>query len=252
MLVNDSATLGSLIYDLNWLSKSAANYKHNWKKLNSIEALFEFNKKYSNYKIDVYMVISNVATDTKLEKYSEMHECIDEFVTLTCECINNPYTRIKVEFSDEDESNSVGQEFEVLFTKNLICIIGLLMSLYQLSISEQLKLEIYNKTGLNEALKKLLYEGNDIEKHAVLTQLSFESNVKASLVEENELAGFVEGLLNKKNAFSLKKLKLACESFLLNLKKDVEKNSAVISDLNNQHIMISYNSGKLLYKLSTY
>ena len=116
MRSNDSASLGSLVYDLIWMSKCSASFKFNWKSLNAVETLFELNKKCPNHKIDLYMIISNVATDTEIEKYSEIHESVDEFARLTIDCINNPYTRIKVEFNDE-ESNT-NQEFENLISIN--------------------------------------------------------------------------------------------------------------------------------------
>ena len=244
MRSNDSASLGSLVYDLNWMSKCSASFKFNWKSLNAVETLFELNKKCPNYKIDLYMIISNVATDTEIEKYPEIHESVDEFARLTIDCINNPYTRIKVEFNDE-ESNT-NQEFEVLFTKSLICINGLLLSLYQLSINDKLKEEIFNKPGLKQALIKLVYEGNDIERQNViqlLTQLSFESGVRKSLANEKELIGFVEELL-RKNVFVYLKLKSSCESFLWNLRKDEGKSLLGSNfNFNNKHIMISYNTG---------
>jgi hypothetical protein len=246
---NNSAVLGSIIYDLNWISKSSLNCKESWHELDAINLLFSFNQKVNRFKIFVYMIISNVAYDKEIETNKEMQDCVDEFVTLACDCINDEYSETtKLEFFDEETQTK--QEFDVIYyldrNNNVTAsITGILLSLYRLSINDKIKWDFYQKPGLIAALRKLLFSGNDVEKEYVLqliTQLSFDKNVKNSLAQDTEMVDYVSNLL-KSNNFTYKKLAKTCENFLWIIKAKQEETKKPTPQKSSKNLMISYNSG---------
>lgn len=249
LYIFDDGVLGTIVYDLNWISKVSLNYKNIWHELKAIDILFDFNKKINKYKIYIYMIISNIAYDKQIESYTEVHDSIDDFVGMTCDCIENYYQISKLEFIDDE--TQVKQEFDVLFVKDFannasISITGLLISLFRLAVNDKIKLSIYQKPGFVDSLKRLIKERTDIEKEyalQLLTQLSFDNNVRSSLSKDVEFIQHIQKLLTIK-MFEYKKLAKTCENFLWVLK---QKNAEKIDDSQqNKHIMISYNSGKFL------
>ena len=249
LYIFDDGVLGTIVYDLNWISKVSLNYKNIWHELKAIDILFDFNKKINKYKIYIYMIISNIAYDKQIESYTEVQDSIDDFVGMTCDCIENYYQISKLEFIDDE--TQVKQEFDVLFVKDFannasISITGLLISLFRLAVNDKIKLSIYQKPGFVDSLKKLIKERTDVEKDyalQLLTQLSFDNNVRSSLSKDVEFIQHIQKLLTIK-MFEYKKLAKTCENFLWVLK---QKNAEKIDDSQqNKHIMISYNSGKFL------
>ena len=249
----DIISLGCIVYNLNWISKVSLNYKNIWHELKAIDILFDFNKKINKYKIYIYMIISNIAYDKQIESYTEVQDSIDDFVGMTCDCIENYYQTSKLEFIDDE--TQVKQEFDVLFVKDFannasISITGLLISLFRLAVNDKIKLSIYQKPGFVDSLKRLIKERTDIEKEyalQLLTQLSFDNNVRSSLSKDVEFIQHIEKLLTI-NIFEYKKLAKTCENFLWVIKenKDDIKAQADTSQ-QNKHIMISYNSGKFFF-----
>ena len=114
-----------------------------------------------------------------------------------------------------------------------------------------MKRKLFKNDELMKSLRKLLFEGADIEKEHVLqllSQLCFDESIRNDVSNDEELLKYVEGLLEKKE-FTYKKLKNTSDCFLW-----------IIDELNNdindikqmhpsqRHVMISYHEGKFMFR----
>lgn len=76
-------------------------------------------------------------------------------------------------------------------------IINILKALYQISVSDQLKEELYFQHELSKHLRSIIYQGNDVEKEysiMLLWQLCFNKKVASAVLDDVELYLFIEKL----------------------------------------------------------
>ena len=228
---------------LSVISKNADECMNVWQNLNAVEALLNLIKLSPNTKLSIYGTIANVVTDQEIEKIPEIEQIIDMFVVKTCDCIQSPDGKRELQFKDEQTV----QNFQVNFIydeNGKFCSITFLLStLYKFSVNDKIKLNIYKKSGLEEALKKLILTGIEVEKqHAIqlLAQLAFNPQANAQLNADTELVSYVNQL-EKKEYFEYKKLKKSCQDFNWILKN--ENYNSIQTEAKQEHIMISYNTG---------
>jgi hypothetical protein len=239
---NNLIKSGIFIISLNWISKVADDYKHIWNSLSSIETLLNFTCKNNNWKVTTYGTIANIAFDNDIEKISEIHLIINKFTKLMSDCINNPDGKLKQQFVDD---NNQVDEFDVLYkivieSHEISAITGILFCLYRLSINEKIKLNIFKSDNFIISLKKLIFNGINVEKQyalQLLAQLCFNDQINKEINNDNELIQFLNDLETKKQIDYIK-LQKTCKELLWILKNKSKNND----NTRKGHIMISYNT----------
>lgn len=259
--VYDFQLMKSIVFDINWMSKSADVNKSDWKKLNAIPTLVNTLKVAESLKVYIYMAIANIADDNEIEEITEIHQSIDTFVGLANQAaddIKNGCEMItRQQFTDDDDNHKI-MAFDVTCvldkTNNAtISVTGILLAIYRLSINPKSKLNIYNKTNFKHSLSTFLTLGSEIEKLysiQILAQLIFDSNVLADLVKDSLIMKIIRDLAED-STNKIERLKKIAKQMVWSCDEETKKsqekekytdNKEDISD-DDQHIMISYNTG---------
>ena len=228
---------------LSVISKNADECMDVWQSLNAVEALLNLVKLSPNSKLSIYGTIANVVSDQEIEKIPEIEQIIDIFVAKTCDCIQRPDGKRELQFKDEQTVQNFNVNFVNDISGRFCSITFLLSTLYKFSVNDKIKLNIYKKSGLEEALKKLILTGIEVEKqHSIqlLAQLAFNPQANIQLNADTELVSYVNQL-EKQEYFEYKKLKKSCQEFIWILKN--EGQNSIESQAKQEHIMISYNTG---------
>lgn len=173
------------------LSKIADNNKKDWEEMNATTILMKFvelTKNYSNVRLTAYMTIANIVNDKEIETLNETHTVMNEIIKIIGMCADliesNDLRRAKIDFNDE--TNIYAEAAVVIYEQSQYNIIELLEALYKLSINDKIKCEIYNEFEKNQALKKIIMNGNEIEKEysiRLLYQLCFDGKVCDKMFE---------------------------------------------------------------------
>ena len=229
------------------ISKIADECRNIWQELNSVEILLKLNKLDSKWKMTIYGIISNIASDEEIEKIPEIDQIINTYITFVYNCINNPEGNRSYQYKDDDD---VDKNFNVNYVSDVnkisMPVTSLLSHIYHLSVNEKIKFDIFKKQNFFACLKKLVFTGKEVEKqHAIqcLAQLAFSEQVNKELNAEHELIDHIK-TVGKQDKFEFKKLKKTCEEFVWILKNEKELSSEDVKPaVKEEHIMISYNTG---------
>lgn len=176
---------------------------------------------------------------------------------------------IKIQFFENDEAE------EVLYYKETISssddsqerfyqwnLIELLEALYRMSVNDSIKLSIYHTYSMREILRKLIFNGNEIEREfslRLLYQLCFDDEIAQDVAKQSDLVEFMTSQANAN--LRRKRISKNCVGILWILQKFGQENQ--LRDLNitdenkredihssstmtelpekKKHIMISYN-----------
>lgn len=221
----DQASVGYIIYNISWLSKNADSNKKLWHALNTIEILLNFSKKIDKSRIFIYMIICNVVDDKDIENITEIKQITEAVSKMFIDCVNMQEKQyMKNEFIDDE--NNTKHEFSIKYIRDdqdkvKVSVTGLLLTLYRISLNDQIKWNLFNTKGLVEAIKKLVNEGNDVEKQyalRLLTQLCFEDKVLVELRKDIKFNEFVAVLFKEEN-ITFKRLYQTCEQYLWLIKE---------------------------------
>lgn len=224
----DISFVGNIIYSLVWLTKVADKMKNIWKELNAIQIFLDYSKKFQKAKIFVYMATCNIASDKDLDSISELNAIIDMISDLAIKTINHPEkVYYKEQFIDEETKKIF--EFDMKCyrdtTENVrMSLAGFMLTLYRLALNEKVKWILFQKTNLIASIKKLVLEGNDVEKQyglRLLTQLCFSDKVIEEMRKDTPFNDYVQTLY-KKPDITFKKLYKTCEQYLFLLKQKIE------------------------------
>ncbi|CAF0878261.1 unnamed protein product [Brachionus calyciflorus] len=252
--------LMSLIFDINWLSRSADIYKNTWYDLKAVDIISNYIKKYDHVKLFALMALSNIASDKDIENISEFDMAIDLLTEMTIKCANDCDRMTTQEYLDELDNTIYYYEIKSFLDQKInatISLTGILLILYKISINNKRKIEIFKKPGLMDSLYKLIYEGNDFEKQnslELVTQLCFDTTIFEEIRKNTQLFEFVSNLSKAEN-IKFKKLYRTCEQFLWKFKQDAKVESQLEQSQSlSRHVMISYNSASrdLCLKIKKY
>lgn len=241
-----------IVFNLNWLSKEAENYKQIWTDLNTVQTLLEFNEHNSSYIIYVYSIIANISSDKELE------EDISDKINVACNKLletfmsykESPRTYILYEIKDSDNKQKKFRVMTVYDVSNwaIVSLIGSLSSLYKLAVNGRLKKIIYSYPDFKETIEEFIYICSDVEReHALLllAQLAFDCEIAQDLYSRKKLLDYIREQECRED-FTFLKLKKTCQEFLWvctpQTKQATPRSSQVAIDVNEQHVMISYNS----------
>ena len=254
----DFQLMKSVVFDINWMSKSADVNKIDWKQLNSIQTLLSALKVTDKLKIYTYMAIANIADDNEIEEITEIQSSLDTFIGLTNQAANDLQNgfekRIKQQFTDDDDSRVLDCDVAYVLdqTNNAsVTVTGILLAIYRLSINPKSKLNIYNKTNFQPSLKTFLTLGNEIEKLyaiQVLAQLMFDSSVLADILQDKAIVNMIANLAND-STIQIEKLKKIANQMVWSFEEENKKGKQSTNtqhteaNQDKQHIMISYNTG---------
>ena len=148
----------------NLTEKTCDNYKHLYLNSNVPETMVKIAKMKETCKLDAYLTLIYVCSDSHLEDLVEIDSVLNLIFKLIQKCYN--------EFRDE---KFFRQKFEINFNENYMnyevhCIKyakltsvsmdSLLDSFYRLSINDKIKIFIYFKLEINSYLQEFLQIGN--------------------------------------------------------------------------------------------
>ena len=243
---DDFGLSGLLIFNLNWMSKEAENYKQIWHELNTVQTLLEFNEHNNKYIIYIYMIIVNISSDKDIE--GDISETIKIACCKLLEMFVSDLTdEMTYEINDIDDKQKRFQVKSFYDKSNnaLVSVIGILDSLYKLAVNECIKTLIYSYHGFKDKIEEFIYSCNDVEKHhalLVLAQLAFDKEICQGLCERKEFLDYVRKQ-KKREDFEFLKLKKSCKEFLwVVTPKEAPDANKSVKNVKEQHIMISYNS----------
>jgi len=240
-----------LLFNMNWMSKEAENYKQIWNDVNTIEILLKVNEHFEKYAVTINMIIANVASDTEIEKHIfKIYSGCDKSLEIFVDCVNSKQI-IKIEVADSDYKQKLFA-VRAIFNKSIdavTSIVAYLVQLYKLSVNNTIKQKIYYSKGFKDAIQALIYSPSctDLEKHhglQLLAQLAFDSRIKDDLLTNKQLFEFIQKQETRED-FEFLKLKQSCKYFLWILKPYndvVHISTRTITPDDQRHVMISYNS----------
>ena len=179
-------------------------YRDKWGEMNTFKILLDLTDKIEDEesKLRILMIIGNIASDDEL----------NNILTSTFLCLSSVLERFVRALSDENFFN------ENCFTRELVQIekdqpkveviqelgrnlVQCLQTFFKFSINDKLKMTFYEELNLKTLLKKIIYNGNKIEKEysiGVLSRLCFDRNVANDLKKDKTLVSFMTSILHKK------------------------------------------------------
>jgi hypothetical protein len=179
-------------------------YRDKWGEMNAFKILLDLIDKLDDEenKLRTIMIISNIASDDDLNIVS-----INSFDSLS-----NELERFARALADENFFNDhcfsreliqieIGQpKHEVIHEtgKNLI---QYLKTLYNFLINDKIKNLFYETLKVKNSIKKIIYNGNDIEKEyavMVLNRFCFDKNIVYDLRNDKNISSFMTSLVKKK------------------------------------------------------
>ncbi len=245
-----------LTLNLSSVSINCQDYKDIWHDLNTVNILLKIRVKRPTANDYCFNTILNIATDKQLETITEI-ESFSKILERNVKKIAGDLNIGKIDRQKRQILNENGvTKVDILCTKDnnniYTSYIVIFNGLYNLSINEKLKLEIYH--SLKNEFKILLIKSNDWEKHyclRLISQLSINESIAKDIVQDTQLNGAIENLTSLNNPL----LKKFCDQINWNLKPketsiaqfQTQNQSENVTTVQNnsipsQHIMISYNT----------
>ncbi|CAF0894381.1 unnamed protein product [Brachionus calyciflorus] len=235
-----------IISNIYIFSKSSYLIMEKWVELDSIKTLLKISTINQNLKLDSYLTIINLLSDKEIQNLKEIHEIV-EFVQEIFQKISQDFRNknFNRQFRQVTENNEVLNVQVYCYKKTnglFLSLFVFLSGLYELSVNNQLKRDIYFKNEFKKNLQSILLESNEIEMLYALrlyAQLSFSPEVSLDMEQNLELMNFFENSLKStKNVLTEKLIK---QIFWNVHQNKLSKKTNEIKSQGN-HVMISYNS----------
>ena len=201
------------------------------------------------------MAFANIANDKQIENMEDMPKVVKELVDYVKRAAQemsesgDNLIRGSVQFIEDTP-----KQYSVLYVEAdgshvQFSITGILLGLYQLSVNNTTKYDLYVKYNLKEYLKTIIQKGTVIEQKysiQVLAQLCFDYQVLDIVSNDKEIAELVENMTKPENC-EMNTMRKLCEQITWQIKmkgKKLEEGRVKpIKDNNEQkQVMISYNS----------
>lgn len=213
------------------LSKFYASTKTKWpkKELNMMDRMFELSEKLKEIgdcQLAIYLLLAMIAdeSDTSRREYLRKYVTHDliEIVGHLCDrliSIEEKVQRIQLELN---EANDDTREVCTLTVKKTIWhLIEMLDGIYNLSMNDSIKYDMFNTYRLGQYLKGIVRTGNEVEcEHAVrlLWQLCFNDKVAIEVRRDTELIEKIGSFLKGETKTGRKSMSRVCEGVLWQMK----------------------------------
>ena len=244
-----------IVLNISALSKACDENKKTWIELDTINVLLKVIKLKDSSRNSAYNAIINIADDKQLEDLPEMSSVKMSIIVYLEKVVSdfelNKLARTKRQMNVKGETinctvHSISKE-----DKTLLSTIGILRSLYKLTINEKMRYELFYENNLIKKLKVILSKGNFFEIFFALevaAQLTFDKKISVDLLQDAELLQ----LMSKYDAQNLVEIKNEDEKKIFkNVKRLIEQinwnlNLKIANKESSnkiEHVMISYNTG---------
>ena len=189
------------------LSKVYDKHKETWNNMHAFTTLLALTKNNENKKhnLRLLMTMANIASGEDLNKLSgEVHlfEELVGYLKLFAIALSNQNFLVSKQFKREFyQIEKHRQKCEVIKENGGNNLIEVLQSLFKFSINDKLKVLLYDTLSAKDALKTIIYRGNEIEQEyaaKVLNQLCFHKNISEDVNNDKELIKFMIDVNTKK------------------------------------------------------
>ena len=223
-------------------------YREKWGEMNAFKILLDLIEKLDNTenKLRTIMIISNIASDDDLNTIS-----IDSLEPLSNELErfsralsddnffnDHCFSRELIQIEKDQPKHEVIQESG----KNLI---QYLKTLYNFLINDKIKSLFYETLKVKNSIKKIIFNGNDIEKEyaaMALNRFCFDKNVVKDLKNDKNISSFMASLVKKKKETHKNLVKNLKGILWLLLNEETHKNNNIknTGDVSSKPVYISH------------
>ena len=168
-LIHDIGRVSHSLFDYITLNlytlstKTCDDFKQTWNDLDSVNVLLKVAKLKKSTEFNAYRAISCIADDKQIESLTEVYSIIDTIVHYLIACkndfINERFNRS--EYQVNFKGSVLKCKYHAVFTDEriLLGMKGFLDSLYQLSVNDTVRNDIYFKKDVKDCLKTFLSKG---------------------------------------------------------------------------------------------
>ena len=249
----------NLSYAIFNLSKVKYKFARQWKKIGSLDILFDLANQikekvyFSKIHFTFYATISYLFEENEISKLIDLKSVM--------KLLADKISEFAVKFNNDEvirrdfklhENDSTTYKIAVDDGWNLI---ELYECLYRLAVSDSIKYDIYETYSCKDHLRTIIYKGNDIEQEyslKILSQLCFDSKIMDHVKNDKQLSSLIKELSEKKenmledsskNSIVQRITKICSNISWIFLDKTIEPINGESNMVNKKgHIMISYNS----------
>ena len=229
--------------NLSVISKFSNEFLNEWHNLDAIKVIFNIIRLKPEIEISCFFIITNISDDKQIETLTEFKSILEQNREFIRRCAvdlkKNIFNRSERLLEYENEIKMLVGHCIIFKNDIATSILGILKSLYKLSINEKFKNAIYFEHNIKEDLKTIMHKGNEFESMFALDlfiQLSFSEQIQKDMAKDVEIKHFIDA--NSPNV----RIKKRLEALNWNLfKKEIKENNPAITQ-DQKHIMISYNT----------
>ncbi|RNA00999.1 hypothetical protein BpHYR1_043720 [Brachionus plicatilis] len=246
-----------ILGSLHNLAKISPKYMNLWRNADSVNRLIDLSNKVNSLvsiKNVCYITVALLATDKEIENLQEITE-VTAFLTKTInKCVLQyldplKILRTEIQLNDDNVYHSI---ISVSAHGILWSLTELVQALYALAINDSIKKDIYFRDKINEAIKKIIFNGNEKEVEIgfkLLWQLSFDETVLTDVSNNAELLEKIRSFKNSSNKEIVQNVDGLLWLMEKNLKitpnldeqKGIKMREKSIVKNKYKHVMISYN-----------
>lgn len=153
------------------LSRVYDSFTFQYETEKCVEKIINFSQKLKDIfdnRMSAYVVLASICNDQEIDKFSDLKLVIPEIVDLIRKCSNllkpdnkKNLKRFKVQL-DEDKDD-VYKICKIDYKGTTWHLVELLNSLYHMAVNDSIKYDIYYTHKMNEILRDICNNGNDIE-----------------------------------------------------------------------------------------
>lgn len=166
---NQSDPIEYMTLNISILSaKTCAEYKHVWLELDVVQPLLRIAKLNESKMLRAYSALSYILDDTLIEGLAEIHSVIDTISKYLNKCKKDfkadRFFRLKqqIVLRSGMQLDGLVHFAKIDNSETLSGIHGLLECLFNLSVNDKLKSDIYFKNGMKSCLKTILQKGRSL------------------------------------------------------------------------------------------
>ena len=266
------SNLLSLVYNL--IKKTYAEFKQEFVEQKTFECLIKVAETFdqiSDFRLKSYLSLASIFEDKDVSQLENLKLVIKELTSYAAQCArlfneNKNLERCPISFGRDDEAEKKGQPDQTKTNESIVIqlndsyfyLIDFLNTLYNFSVSDEIKYDIYETYAMKHYLRAFIYKGNSVEKEfslKLLCQLCFDKRIADDVREDVAFVSFLKDLISTES--ENKKILRNLDGIFFNLNEKLHSESdskprarqAVgVNENNNNnnnsdgHIMISYNS----------
>ena len=250
------------------MSQVNHKYADKWNAVNATKTLMNLANRLAeetagkqSMRNSIYMIVANIASDEEIESLKDIDLVVKEIIHVIALCTKQlkkrpeDVKRVKIQINVEGVDTPVNV-IRVCYRSIIWHGIELLNACYHMAVCDKIKNDIYFTYNMSEHLRTIIYHGNDVEVMyalQLLNQLCFEKKICQHVKEDADLVAKLKEISGLENVHNV--VKKSCQGIFWlseeksggienfereNLKLDVDKEKK-IKNVDNKHIMISYN-----------